>query len=227
LKSNRNDIYYEWYEKKMKKAKEELKRAQDTKKDEEEKKAQELINKLQKSSVVFDIWNQKKSDQINLRKKALLMNSISHEEKLIEKKEKQKDAKLAFDKWLEVKVMNIKERKEKDYEEKRKIRIKEEKEKEKKMKERIEKRPPLPFDTWSKSKEYELNQKKSTLAQQKEEKKQSEEEKLAKRRLAQQSYREWLAKKDEELDKPKKSLSSSMTSLPPFYPASRTIAGKH
>ena len=80
----------------------------------------------------------------------------------------------------------------------------------------------------SKQKENEILEKARTA----EEKKRQQERELQmqrqKKKLAQAAYEEWLDKKDrnEELNRSvglNKSLSASMSSLPPFYPASKTI----
>ncbi len=53
--SLRENIYNEWYQKKMAAAREGLKSAQSRQRDDEEAKAQELINKLEKSQVILNI----------------------------------------------------------------------------------------------------------------------------------------------------------------------------
>lgn len=48
-------------------------------------------------------------------------------------------------------------------------------------------------------------------------------EKRKKKELAQKSFYEWLDKKEQSEFKKSKSMSTSMNSLPPFYPTSKII----
>jgi hypothetical protein len=80
-----------------------------------------------------------------------------------------------------------------------------------------------------KKKEEVLKEKVESATERERQKKMEQREKEKKKELGQKAYLEWLDKKDEqELNTSRhsnlnKSLSNSMSSLPPFYPSSRTI----
>ncbi len=82
----------------MLEAKEKLKDAQFRQRDDEEMKAQELINKLEKSQLEFKKWMVKKEDFIQKKKEKIIQ-----EKNLVrEKKEKEKNQKLMATKAFEV-----------------------------------------------------------------------------------------------------------------------------
>lgn len=134
--------------------------------------------------------------------------------------EQKKIAVKAFEEWLRIKQERLKEEKE----ETKDKQIKTEKQT-RKLKEKTVEKPPLPFEAWAKKKENQIQEKLSTEKQKERDKKQKEKDKEERKKLAQVSYYEWLDKKEQLDDKKElsRSLSSSMSALPPFYPSSKTI----
>ncbi len=222
--SIRQNIYSEWYQKKMASARAELKEAQLKKRDEEERKAQEIIDKLQKSSLVFRVWSEKKEEQIKEKQKEKKKLEEKVKENMEEKTKKKEDGQIAYKVWLENKTKEIKEKKEDELHKERK----QERQKRKESAKTENKKPPVPYEAWVRKKEQEIEEIKKSKVQKEQEKKQKEDEKRQKKKLAEKAFLEWLDKKeDEEINKPSsnmnRSLSASMASLPPFYPTSRTI----
>lgn len=140
--SLRENIYTEWYLKKMQDAQQKLKEAKLAQKNQEEKKAQELIEKLQKSKLIFEIWKEKKDQMIGEKRKSLKKNMKSPKEIEEEKLEKKKEAEIAFKEWT---------RKKKEFEQEQKEeKLTKERENEKKKRTETKKppRPPVSYDVW-------------------------------------------------------------------------------
>lgn len=140
--SLRENIYTEWYLKKMQDAQQRLKEAKLAQKNQEEKKAQELIEKLQKSKLIFGIWKENKDKTIKDRNNKLKKDVKTEKEIEEEKLEKKKEAEIAFKEWS---------RKKKEFEQEQKEeRLKKERESEKKKRTETKKppRPPVSFDVW-------------------------------------------------------------------------------
>ena len=223
--SIRQNIYTEWYQKKMAAAKADLKEAQLKKKDEEERKAQQLIDKLQKSSLVFRVWSEKKEEVIKEKIKEKKKLEEKAKETIEEKIKKKEDGQIAYKVWLENKTKELKEKREDSLHKERK----QERQKRKENTKTDNKKPPVPYEAWVRKKEHEIEEIKKSKLQKEQEKKQKENEIREKKKLAEKAFLEWLDKKeDEEINKSSsnnmnRSLSASMASLPPFYPTSRTI----
>lgn len=140
--SLRENIYTEWYLKKMQDAQQKLKESKLSQKNQEEKKAQELIEKLQKSKLIFEIWKEKKDQTIKEKHKTLKKSVKSQKEIEEEKLEKKKEAEIAFKEWT---------RKKKEFEQEQKEeKLTKERENEKKKRTETKKppRPPVSYDVW-------------------------------------------------------------------------------
>lgn len=126
----------------------------------------------------------------------------------------------AFEEWVRIKSDQQKEAKTDELDKQRKI-----EKQNRKQKEKVNDKPPLPFEAWAKKKENQINEKLNTEKQKEREKQQKEKEKQERKKLAEISYYEWLDKKEklEDTKELNRSLSSSMNALPPFYPSSKTI----
>jgi hypothetical protein len=173
------------------------------------------------------MWDEKKKETVRERQRSAREFQKLIAKKNEDKKEKQEGAKTAFERWLKDKIEAMREQKEKELEVKRdeekKKRLKQQENEEKKHK-----KPPVPYEAWKKRKEDELNHRLLSASEKKKQKEQEEQEKQKKKQLAKLSYLEWLDKKDQDQQLNQstnlnKSLSASMSSLPPFYPASKTI----
>lgn len=227
----REDTYNKWYATKLERAQKDLEDARRRQKDDEEKKAQAMIDKLEKSKLAFKLWLAEKAERD--RKKSQTTNKKTPEEIEREKEEKKLEGKKAYEEWLKTSKVKKSEQKEIEFERKRREEEKKRREKikasEKKKKwqdPRKEKPPPAPIshNEWAKKKQEEIEQRKRSENMKKEDKEVKEAELRDKRERARQSYLEWLEKKEEEKSlKSSRALSSSMSSLPPFYPNSRTI----
>jgi hypothetical protein len=143
--SIRQSIYNEWYVKKMEAAKADLKESQLKQRDEEERKAQELIEKLQKSRLVFKIWNQNKEETLKEKQKQTLQAEQKKKELEEEKRNKKKDAELAFREWSRQKTEYLQEKKQEALDAERKKQRQKRKENQTKVE---AKKPPVPYDTW-------------------------------------------------------------------------------
>ncbi|CAF0930911.1 unnamed protein product [Brachionus calyciflorus] len=215
--SLRENIYTEWYIKKMQDAQQKLKEAKLVQKDHEEKKAQELIEKLQKSKLIFKMWNEKKEEDWKEKRKAVKSSVKTEKEIEEEKKEKRKEAEIAFREWERKKKEDEREKKEEKLAKERKI------EKEKRSSAKRPPKPPVPYETWAKKKEEEIKERLNSKKEEERLKHLEEMEKKKKKEIAKKSFYEWLDKKDQDDFSKSKSLSASMSSLPPFYPTSRII----
>jgi hypothetical protein len=222
--SIRQQAYEDWYQKKMLEAKENLRRSTDKVKNEEEKKAEELMNKLKKSSIVFKMWSEKKDEQIKLKRKSVNKLNETIEKEKEKEKEKKEVAKKAFEKWKQCKDEELKGN---SSEKVKKLEIISDAEKKLKQKKR---EAAKAYEIWKERKEKQLEEKLNKLHEQDEKRKKLIDEFYKKKELNKQAYREWLEKKEEQMIMEAEnrlnsgSLSNSMASLPPFYPSSKTTS---
>lgn len=139
--SIRENIYNEWYMKKLADAKANLRDAQLQKQNDEEDKAQDLINKLEKSQVEYKKWMHTKEALIQKQKeRAAEIKKAAENEKLAKREQKQIASK-AFDQWVAIK-------KEQTRETKQEIQHTEKITEKKKRVEKKNEKPPLPFEAW-------------------------------------------------------------------------------
>lgn len=218
--SIRQNIYCEWYQKKMAQAVENLKDAQTQQKNDEERKAQELIDKLNKSKLEYDRWCLRKEEYFKKRKEKLESDKKTKEMEELKKKEKKLNGTKAFEQWVKLVAEREKETKTEHNE-----KLMQTEKQNRKRKEKKSDKPPLPFEAWAKKKESQIQEKFSSEKLKQQEKELKEKEKQERKKLAEQSYNEWLDKKEKQDDMKElnRSLSSSMSALPPFYPSSKTI----
>lgn len=229
----RQSIYNEWYVKKLAEARAKLRDAQLRNKDEEEKTAQEKIDKIQKAKLIFDAWSMEKEKHLREKRRAMLEMIKKKEEEKESVEEKKKAADKLFKDWLEKKARD----KKSSEDEKAKVKRSEQKKMANKSKadnKSASKQPPLPFNAWCKQKEDELNERAKSEAEKRKQRAAERQNRLKKRALAEQAYQEWLDKKENQLERDalnrsrngsvnlNRSLSASMNSIP-FYPASKTI----
>ena len=140
----RQQIYNEWYQKKLLEAKRCLKEAQLMNMNTEEQKAQERIDKLQKSKLVFEAWNVEKEKHLRERRKQMLEQTKKMQEEKEKESEKKIDNKVAYEQWLKNKIEYLKEKKQEDLSAKRK----EQKKVRKGQEVKKDGKPPLPFNDW-------------------------------------------------------------------------------
>lgn len=232
----RQSIYNEWYVKKLAEARAKLRDAQLRNKDEEEKIAQEKIDKIQKAKLIFDAWSMEKEKHLREKRRAMLEMMKKKEEEKESVEEKKKTADKLFQDWLEKKARD----KAISEAEKAKLKRSEQKKTAKsragssKSSSKKAGTPPLPFNAWCKQKEEELNERAKSEAEKRKQRAAERQNRLKKRALAEQAYQEWLDKKENQLERDalnrsrigsanlNRSLSASMNSIP-FYPASKTI----
>ena len=139
--SIRENIYNEWYMKKLADAKVNLKTAQLQKRNDEEDKAQDLINKLEKSQVQYKKWMQTKEVVLQKQKEKTQETKKAAEKEKFDKREQKQMASKAFEQWVLIK----KEQQRESKEESRNVEKTEEK---KKRVEKKSEKPPLPFEAW-------------------------------------------------------------------------------
>lgn len=222
--SLRQQAYEEWYLKKMLEAKENLRRSTDKIKDEEEKKAQELMNKLKKSALVFKMWSEKKDEQIKAKQSSVKKLNKTIEKEKQKEKEKKDVAKKAFEQWKKSKDEELKEN---SSEKTKKLEIIRDAEKRLKQKKR---EAAKAYEIWKEKKEKQLKEQLNKLNEKDDKRQKLIDEFYKKKELNKQAYREWLEKKEEQMIREAEnrlnsgSLSNSMASLPPFYPASKTTS---
>jgi hypothetical protein len=214
--ANSNDIreisYKEWLFKKKKIYREKSKEISSIKKNEEEKKAKEMMDKLNKSQAVLRIWYDSKLEQSKKLQKAHAENE--NQEK--KQKEKIKEAEIAFKEWLRKKNEQNAEKLADQLNEKRNAQRCSRSEKEAAN----EFKPPLPFEVWAKRKIEETKAKNKLLKETSQV--DSQNQKNIKKKLAEQSYSEWLNRKEHEKILKKYSTSRSESPVP-FYPASAKV----
>jgi hypothetical protein len=211
----REAIYMEWYFKKMALEKRRTKDIDQSKRHEEEQKAEKLIKNLSKSQIAFKIWLDSKKEKSKKKEN----NTAQSSDSLEKKQDKLKDAELAFREWLKKKhELNAEKRKD-TLMEKRKF-----KRDTRNLKETTrETKPPLPFEVWSTRKDEQIKQKNKLEKEKTQKAIDNEKELNLKARLAKKAFEEWLNKKeDSDLNKSNISQNAYQFTVP-FYPASRKI----
>lgn len=220
----RENVYNEWYVNKMSAAQQSLKDAQLRQRDDEEAKAQESIRKLEKSDVEYKKWMMAKEKVLKDKQAKDAAAKKALAEQLESKRTQKMVASKAFEQWVLIKAEKMREAKQEARDD-QKTNAKDQRNATKKK--AAVNKPPLPFDAWNKKKEEQINEKLNSEKEKARQKRLKEKEKEERKKLAEISYLEWLDKKDDDEEKKStnlnRSMSNSMSAMPPFYPNSRTI----